>query len=110
MFSNRKPNSSGDEEWRLVSEIRKEIGDENYDKKVWHLFTLFVNDPVTSYNDINTVWNKFQGIFSVFVPILTYTEAWKDYYRQGLKELYDDNVQYFEFRGVLPEVGHEIKL
>lgn len=43
-------------------------------------------------------------IFMVFGSLVTYTEVWKDYYRQSLQESYDDGVQYLEFRGVLPEV------
>lgn len=91
-------------EWRLAKDIRKEIGDDVYDKKVRKFFTLVVDDPVTRYNDINSIWKKFEGIFMVFVPLVTYTEAWKDYFRQTLQEVYDDGVTYLEFRGVLPEV------
>lgn len=81
------------------------MGDDVYDKKVRRLFTLIVSDPLIRYNDINAVWNKFMEIFIVFGSIVTYTEAWKDYFRQTLQEVYDDNVQYLEFRGVLPEVS-----
>jgi hypothetical protein len=104
LFSSRKPASIDGVEWRLVREIRKEIGDDSYDKKVRRLFTLIVDDPVTRYTDINNVWNKFMEIFMVFGSIVTYTGVWKDYFRQSLQEHYDDNVQYLEFRGVLPEV------
>lgn len=104
LFSSKRPASIGDVEWRLVRDVRKEVGDEAYDKKVRRLFTLFIRDPVIHYTDINSVWNKFQEIFEVFTPIVTYTEVWKDYYRQSLQEHYDDGVQYLEMRGVLPEV------
>lgn len=87
-----------------MKEIRQEIGDEAYDKRVRRLFTLIVDDPLKRYTDINSVWNKFMEIFMVFNSIVTYTEVWKDYYRQSLQEMYDDGVQYLEFRGVLPEV------
>lgn len=104
LFSRKKPASIDDVEWRLVSEIRSEMGDDVYDKKVRRYFTLIVSDPMVRYSDINAVWNKFMEIFMVFGSIVTYTEAWKDYYRQSLQEAYDDGVQYLEFRGVLPEV------
>lgn len=87
-----------------MSEIRKEIGDDVYEQKVRRFFTLIVDDPTQVYSDINAVWNKFMEIFMVFGSLVTYTESWKDYYRQSLQESYDDNVQYLEFRGVLPEV------
>lgn len=104
-FSRKKPEKIDDVEWRLVSEIRQEIGDEVYDKKVWRKFTLIVDEPEIQYRDINSVWSKFQKIFTVIFPLVTYTEVWKDYYRQTLQEMYDDGVQYLEFRGVLPEVS-----
>jgi adenosine deaminase CECR1 len=104
LFSRKKPASVNGVEWRLVSEIRKEIGDAVYDKKVRKYFTLIVDNPMVKYNDINSVWNTFMDIFKVFGSLVTYTETWKDYYRQSLQEMYDDNVQYLEFRGVLPEV------
>ncbi|CRL06743.1 CLUMA_CG019567, isoform A [Clunio marinus] len=103
VFSNKKPTSIDDVEWRLVGEIRKEMGDEAYDVKIRRLFTLIVNDPLIRYSDINSVWSKFNEIFMVFGSIVTYTEVWKDYFRQALQEIYDDGVQYLEFRGVLPE-------
>ena len=104
LFSSRKPEVIDGLEWRLVSEIRKEMGDDAYDRRVRRFFTLIVNDPLVRYNDINTVWNKFMEIFMVFGSIVTYREAWKDYYRQSLQEVYEDNVQFLEFRGVLPDV------
>lgn len=104
LFSRKKPASDDDVEWRLVSDIRLEMGDEAYDKKIRHLFTLIVDDPTTRYHDINAVWSKFNEIFMVFGALVTYTGVWKDYFRQSLQEMYDDNVQYLEFRGVLPEV------
>lgn len=87
-----------------MRDIRREVGDDVYDKKVRRYFTLIVDDPAKQYHDINAVWNKFMEIFIVFGSLVSYTEAWKDYYRQALQELYDDGVQYLEFRGVLPEV------
>lgn len=104
LFSRTKPSTFDGKEWRLVSDIRKEISDEVYDQKIKRLFTLIVDNPTATYNDINSVWNKFMEIFMVFGSIVTYTEVWKDYYRQALQELYDDGVQFLEFRGVLPEV------
>lgn len=104
LFAGKRPSSIDGIEWRLVRDIRKEVGDEVYEKKIRRLFTLIVDDPLIQYTDINTVWNKFQQIFTVFFPLVTYTETWKDYFRQSLQEMYDDGVQYLEFRGVLPEV------
>ncbi|KAG5677979.1 hypothetical protein PVAND_007691 [Polypedilum vanderplanki] len=104
LFSRQKPEKIDNVEWRLVSDIRKEMGDDLYESKVRRFFTLIVDDPTRQYADINQAWNKFMDMFGVVGPIVTYTEAWRDYYRQTLQELYDDNVQYLEFRGLLPEL------
>jgi adenosine deaminase CECR1 len=104
LFSRQKPEKIDAVEWRPVSDIRKEMGDEAYDSKVRRFFTLIVDDPLQQYADINQAWSRFMSLFGVVGPIVTYTEAWRDYYRQTLQELYDDGVQYLEFRGLLPEV------
>jgi adenosine deaminase CECR1 len=104
LFSRKAPSP----EWKLVSDIRKEIGDKEYDRKVRKYFTLIVDEPELAYQDINVVWNKFMELFICFTPIVTYSEAWKDYYRQALQEFYDDGVQYLEFRGTLPEVSFHV--
>lgn len=105
LFSRNQPESVNCVEWRLVSEIRSEIGDEVYDEKVRRLFTLVVSDPMVQYTDVDAVWKRFMAIFKVFGSLVSYTEAWKDYYRQSLQEAYDDNVQYVELRSTLPEVS-----
>lgn len=91
--------------WMRVSDARKLIGEERYDKYVRSLFTLFTDTPQTTYKDINVIWSKFQDIFDLLLPIVTYEPVWKEYFKQALRELYDDGVQYLEFRGVLPDVS-----
>jgi adenosine deaminase CECR1 len=108
LFSRHKPESIDNTEWQLVRDVRKKMGDDSYEAKVRRFFTLYVDDPMTKYYDINVVWNKFMDVFSCVDPILQYTEVWKDYYRQALQEMYDDGVQYLEFRGLLPEVGYQM--
>ena len=104
LFANKRPDSIDGTGWRLVSDVRKVIGDKIYDAKARPLFTLLVDNPTEAYKDINAVWTKFNHIFMVFGALVTYTEVWKDYFRQALQEMYDDGVQLLEFRGVLPEV------
>ncbi|CAO1297353.1 unnamed protein product [Diamesa tonsa] len=103
LFANKRPESIDGTEWRLASDVRKVIGDKIYDAKARPLFTLLVDNPTEAYKDINAVWTKFNHIFMVFGALVTYTEVWKDYFRQALQEMYDDGVQLLEFRGVLPE-------
>jgi adenosine deaminase CECR1 len=104
LFSRNKPEKIDEIEWRLVSDIRREIGDDVYDKKIRRFFTMIVDDPIVSYNDINVAWEKFMDLFKVFGSIVEYKEVWRDYYRQSLQELYDDNVQYLELRSVFPDL------
>lgn len=104
LFSRNKPEKINGTEWRLVSDIRQEIGNEVYDKKVRRFFTMIVDDPTIRYHDINVAWKKFMNLFVVFGSIVEYKEAWRDYYRQALEELYHDNVQYLELRTVFPEL------
>lgn len=110
LFSRQKPEILNNVEWRPVKDIRKEMGDDVYDSKIRHFFTLIVDNPITYYNNINVIWSKFEALFSVFGPIVFYIDAWKDYYRQSLQEMYDDGVNYLEFRGVLPEVSYNLYL
>ena len=63
---------------------------------------MIVDDPEVRYKDINSVWAKFVELFEVFGSIVEYKEAWRDYFRQSLQELYIDNVQYLELRSVFP--------
>lgn len=103
-FSRHKPEKIDGIEWRLVSDIRSEIGDDVYDKKVRRFFTLIIENPSVHYHDINVAWNKFMQLFIVFGGIVEYKEVWRDYFRQTLEELYADNVQYLELRSVFPEL------
>jgi adenosine deaminase CECR1 len=91
-------------EWKLVSAARAEVGRIIYDSEIRKLFTLYTPDPVKTYKDINAVWRKFDSIFEIISTFITYEPVWKDYFRQALKEFYEDDVQYLEFRGVLPDV------
>lgn len=92
--------------WRLVKEVRDEIGAKSYDKHIRQLFTLFDKNvhPLTQYKDINDVWNHFMDIKMKFEPIVTFAPIWKVYYKNALREMLNDGVQYLEFRGDLPKV------
>lgn len=113
LFSRERPKmpnanqSDGDDsEWRLVKDVRDEIGATNYDEHIRTLFTLFDKNinPRLQFSDINEVWKSFMGIFMKVTPIVTYAPAWKAYYKHAMKEMQEDGVQYLEFRGILPKV------
>ncbi|XP_055626859.1 adenosine deaminase 2-like [Toxorhynchites rutilus septentrionalis] len=101
IFSKTKPAGKG---WELVSDIRNEMKAEIYDEKLRDLFGLYTKDPINAFRSINVVWDKFQQLFVIIEPIVSYEPVWRQYYYDSLKEYYDDQVSYLELRGVLPEV------
>lgn len=92
--------------WTLVAEERQQQGVAKYDEYVRTFFTLFDKDvhPKVQYSDINDVWQAMMAIFMRVTPLLGYAPVWKAYYKQALREMYADNVQYLEFRSTLPAV------
>lgn len=113
VFSREQPNNQNlddvsDSVWRRVSDVRAEKGASNYDQHVRKMFTLFDKNvnPRIQFADVNDVWTHFMGIFIKLQPIVTYAPAWKAYYKHALKEMQEDNVQYLEFRGILPQVTY----
>lgn len=106
-FSKEQPTSLNDQSrWRRVKDVRNEIGAAKYDADIRKRFTLFDRtvNPRTQFKDINDVWDHFMGIFILISPIVTYAPVWKAYYKNALQEVQNDNVQYLEFRGILPPV------
>lgn len=108
LFSKNEPKpATGIEcQWILVSRERQRLGAQNYDSYVRTLFTLYDRrvNPKIQFSDVNAVWNRFMQLFMHVGPLVTFAPVWKSYYKQALKEMYEDNVQYLEFRGLLPEV------
>lgn len=90
--------------WIRVSDERSRLGKIEYDAHVRSLFTLFTKDPRSAYRDINDMWAKFMSLFILLEPIATYAPVWRDYFKQALTEALEDNVQYLEFRGILPQL------
>lgn len=107
IFSREQPkNKSNNDVWRLCNDVRTEMGAKIYDEHVRKLFTLFDKniDPRIQFKDINDVWQRMGDIFRKVTPIVTYIPVRKAYYKQALKEMHDDGVQYLEFRSSLVQV------
>lgn len=51
-----------------------------------------------SFLIVNTVWKKFQNMFSILNGILDYLPTYKAFHWRLLEELYEDNVMYMEMR------------
>lgn len=47
---------------------------------------------------VNTVWGRFQNMFTTVNGIFSYVPTYKAYHRRLLEELYEDNVMYLEMR------------
>ncbi len=102
-FSRNAPDAVNGCKWLRVVDERARIGRAEYDAHIRSNFTLFTNDT-RKFSDINAVWNEFMGLFIRFEPLVTYAPVFKDYYKQALKEMLQDGVQYLELRVLLPQV------
>jgi adenosine deaminase CECR1 len=88
--------------WQLIADLRSE--NSSFDNFLKSQLSIIVEDPITEYSNINEVWQRFMQTFGTVAGLVTYRPVFQDYFYQSLKELYEDNVMYLEFRGVLPEV------
>lgn len=102
-FSKNAPENVNGCKWLKVADERARVGRVEYDAHIRSNFTLFTND-LQKFSDINVVWNEFMGLFIRFEPLVTYAPVFKDYYKQALKEMLQDGVQYLELRVLLPQV------
>lgn len=98
--------SNVDSIWRLVRDVRAEMGASVYDEHVRTMFTLYDKNtnPWAQYRDINEIWDRFLVIFDNVKKILTYLPVRRAYIYRVLRELYEDGVQYVEIRSSLPTV------
>lgn len=96
-----------DSMWRLVKDVRTEMGASVFDEHVRSMFTLYDTNvnTTTQFQDINDVWDRFRGRFINIRGILAYAPIRRVYFKQALKEFYDDGVQYVEIRTRIPKVG-----
>ncbi|XP_055643471.1 adenosine deaminase 2-like [Toxorhynchites rutilus septentrionalis] len=101
LFSKTNPTGMG---WELVSDIRNEMKADIYDEKLRDLFEIYTKDPINTYRSTNVVFEKFRQIFYTLAPIINYKPVWRQYYYDSLKVYYDDQINYLELRGVLPDV------
>lgn len=102
-FARSTPDPVDGCKWLKVADERERVGRVDYDAHIRSNFTLNTNST-RNFSDINDVWNEFMGLFIRFEPLVTYAPVFKDYYKQALKEMLQDGVQYLELRVLLPPV------
>ena len=66
--------------------------------------TLFTEDPDQAYPSQAAVWKAFEQAFLVALGLVTHAPVFKDYFYEGLRQFYTDNIMYLELRALLPEV------
>lgn len=67
--------------------------------------TLFTHqDPESVYPSQDVVWGRFEQAFLGVLGLVRYAPVFRDYYYEGLRQFYTDNVMYLELRALLPEV------
>ncbi|KAH9489837.1 hypothetical protein Btru_037261 [Bulinus truncatus] len=87
------------DDWKLMSDLREATDDQDaFDEKLIKDMSIWVEDPFISYPSVNDVWKKFETYFSSLKGLTQSRENWKMYLEQGLKEFYDDGVQYIEMK------------
>ncbi|XP_029008738.1 adenosine deaminase 2-A isoform X2 [Betta splendens] len=106
IFSSRSPKPVPHcSPWYLLESLRAKMNTTELDNSIMGNLTLFTQqDPETVYPSQDTVWFKFEHTFRAVWGLVTYAPVFRDYYYQGLTELYMDNVMYLELRCLLPEI------
>ncbi|XP_008216019.1 adenosine deaminase 2-like [Nasonia vitripennis] len=76
--------------WKLLQDIRK--AEPNIDKDIKHSLELIEGE----YNDVNALWDKFEGTITVLKGLVTYRPLFERSFYVAMQELYDDNVMLME--------------
>ncbi|KAM4733629.1 adenosine deaminase 2-A [Anableps anableps] len=106
-FSSRWPRRlPGCSPWVLLENLRsKMVNATELDNSIRANLTLFTDrDPEAAFPSQDAVWGRFEEAFRAVWGLVTYAPVFRDYYYQGLTQLYADNVMYLELRALLPQV------
>ncbi|KAM4569291.1 adenosine deaminase 2-A [Odontesthes bonariensis] len=103
LFSDRQPFPRWDcFYWQLLETLRAKIGDNTgFDNSLMQHLTLFTEDPDGEYPNQDVVWEKFEKAFIAAAGLITHAPVLRDYFCQGLEEIYHDNIMYLELRSGL---------
>lgn len=106
LFSRDHPSAPKDDnDWRLVKDVRAEVGISHYDSIIRSMFSLYDrNVGPKQFKDANEVWKRFGQFFIAIARILSYKPVRKMFFRHALENMLKDGVQYLEFRAGLGKV------
>ncbi|CAG5047733.1 unnamed protein product [Parnassius apollo] len=105
MFASKKPNTTCESQWQLMSEARRASNDiSKFDAELKKHFTLVVKNPDEVYPSIKETWGAFMQFFITVAPMLSYRPIWEQYFYDALKKFREDNIMYIEVRSILPSL------
>ncbi|KAJ8298951.1 hypothetical protein KUTeg_023011 [Tegillarca granosa] len=91
--------------WKSINAERKASKNVTlFNQKLYDSMSLVVDKPHIVYPSINEVWVKFLQVLDVANGFINYAPIFSAYFYEALREFREDNVQYLEVRGLLPEV------
>lgn len=103
VFSAEQPKPQGHcSTWTLLRLLRQKLNSTELDDSFIRNLTLITEEPDTAYPDQDMVWKRFEQAFLVAYGLVTYAPVFKDYFFEGLRQFYMDNIMYVEVRALLP--------